>query len=173
MTLDVIAAFCAGAAMAGVVMFLRKITGSLLPRWAIPAAAGLGMLLFTIWNEYSWFSRVSGQLPPEVAVLSAPTESMVWRPWTYLVPVSFRFMALDVPGMVWSEQNPALRRGDALLVQRWKPTLRIPMAFDCDQGRRADLLAGASLAPDGTLTGAAWQEAAPDDQLQRAACREG
>lgn len=173
MTLDVVAAFCAGAALAGIVMLLRKLSGNRLPRWAVPAAAGLGMLLFTIWNEYSWYSRVTARLPEAVVILSSPAESMAFRPWTYLVPISFRFMALDVPGMVTSAENPALRRADALLVQRWKPTLRIPLAFDCATGRRADLLEGAELAPDGTLTGADWQEVGPEDELQRAACREG
>jgi hypothetical protein len=62
---------------------------------------------------------------------------------------------------------------EVLLVQRWTPTQRIPVAFDCANGRRADLLEGVSLSPDGVLTGGDWMNVGMDDELQRAACAQG
>ena len=38
------------------------------PRWIMPAGIGLAMLGFTVWNEYSWYSRVTDQLPASVEV---------------------------------------------------------------------------------------------------------
>lgn len=173
MLMDLIATITAGAGLAGVVMALRYFSKGRLPKYTIPAAIGAGMLLFSVWNEYSWFPRVQAALPEGVVILSAPEDRVAYRPWTYLFPVSTRFVALDRTSMLTSQANPAIRRIEAMVVQRWAATQRIPLAFDCAGNRRADLVDGAELAPDGTLTGGAWQTVAAEDELQRAACQEG
>ncbi|MDN5786557.1 hypothetical protein [Pseudorhodobacter sp.] len=173
MLMDMIATIAAGAACASVVIVLRHLTRGRFPKWALPASIGLGMLLFSIWNEYTWYARTTAALPAQVVILSAPTDKVLYRPWSYLFPVATRFAAFDRPGMKISEANPAIRRGDVLLVQRWVPTRRVSLAFDCAGNRRADLVEGAEVAPDGTLTGGQWTDVGADDELQRAACQEG
>ena len=172
MLMDIVATITAGAGLAGVIMAIRYFSRGRLPKYTIPAAIGAGMLLFSIWNEYTWMARVADALPDEVVILSAPQDRAAWRPWTYLFPVSSRFVALDRTMMLKSAADPAIRRMDAMIVQRWAETLRLPMAFDCTGNRRADLVDGADLAPDGTLTGgAAWQVVDAADEMQRAACK--
>ncbi|WP_323005869.1 hypothetical protein [Pseudorhodobacter sp.] len=173
MLMDLIGTAAAGAGLAGFVVILRHLTKGRVPKWAIPAAIGAGMLLFSIWNEYSWHGRTTGALPDQVVILSSPTDKVFYRPWTYLFPVSQRFAALDRAGMVKSMENSAFRRADVLLVQRWSPTKRVALAFDCAAGRRADLMEGAEFAPDGTLTGGTWMDVDSQDEMQRAACQEG
>jgi hypothetical protein len=173
MLLDLIGTIGAGAGLFGLVIILRHLSGGRLPKWTIPAAIGAGMLLFSIWNEYSWYSRTTGALPAQVVILSSPTDSVPYRPWTYLFPVSTRFAALDRTGMVKSTENASFRRAEVLLVQRWTSTKRVPVAFDCAGGRRADLIEGAMLSPDGTLSDGAWLEVGPEDDLLRAACQGG
>ncbi len=77
---------------------LRK-AGVFLPRWIMPAAIGLGMLSFTIWNEYSWYGRVMGQLPASVEVLETGSGGKAWRPWAFVLPIVNRFAAIDRAGL--------------------------------------------------------------------------
>lgn len=171
MLMDLLATFAVGAGFVGFVVVARHLSKGRVPKWAMPAAFGLGMLLFSVWNEYTWYGRTTAALPADVVVLSAPTDRAAFRPWSYVVPVSTRFAALDRTGMLKSTENSTIRRADVMLVQRWTPTRRVPLAFDCANGRRADLVDGAELAPDGTLTGGNWMDA--DDEMQRAACQGG
>jgi hypothetical protein len=170
---DLIAMVAAGAGLAGLVLVIRKVSRGRLPSWTIPAAIGLGMLTFTIWNEYTWFPRASGALPAGVTVLSAPGSSQIWRPWSYVFPIHLRFAAYDGVTAKTSTTNPAIRQGEVVIVQRWQQTRRVPIAVDCTKHLRADLVEGAAIAPDGSLSGAEWYPAAADDALQNAACKEG
>lgn len=172
MWLELIAMIVAGVGVAGVIMTLRFFTKGKLPGWTVPAAIGAGMIVFSVWNEYSWFPRVTAVLPPEVTVVSAPDETQVWRPWSYLFPIHLRFVAFDGTTLKMAEGDSALRQAEAMVVQRWGKTLRIPMAFDCAKGMQAVLVDGAALAADGTLSAATWQATPADDPMQKAACKE-
>lgn len=169
---DFIAMIAAGAGLAGLVMLIRKVSRGRLPSWSIPAAIGLGMLAFSMWNEYTWFPRATGALPADVVILSAPESRQLWRPWTYVFPIHQRFAAYDGTSAKTSLENPAIRQGEVVIVQRWQASKRVPIAVDCVKNLRADLIEGAAIAPNGTLTGAEWYPAQADDALQLAACKE-
>ena len=173
MLFDFIAAAAAGFGLAGIAMLLRHLTRGLLPRWIVPLTAGVGMFGYAVWNEYTWFDRVTGAFGEGVVVVSAPSESQFYRPWTYVKPLTLRFVAWDGVNVLRSTEVPGLLQGDAVIVHRWQETQRVRMAFDCVAGRQVTLMEGASLAPDGTLTNAKWQEAAADDPLQPVACLGG
>jgi hypothetical protein len=51
---ELLATIFAGLGAAGLVMAFRAIFKKL-PKWLIPAGAGLGMLFFQVYNEYSWY----------------------------------------------------------------------------------------------------------------------
>jgi hypothetical protein len=167
-----IATFAAGLGLVGFVVILRHLSKGRLPTWTIPAAIGLGMILFSVWNEYTWYERTTSVLPEQVIILSSPLDKAAYRPWTYVFTVSTRFAALDGTGMVKSPGNDALRMAEVMLVRRWTPTQRIPVAFDCEKGLRADLIEGVDLSPEGVLTGGEWMNVGFEDELQRAACTE-
>ncbi len=169
---DFIAMIAAGAGLAGIIMLLRKMSRGKIPSWAIPAAIGLGMLSFSIWNEYTWYPRAVSALPAQVAVISAPPTKQMWRPWTYVFPMHQRFLAYDGINAKTSLENAAIRRGDIMVVQRWQQTRRVPIAVDCAKGLRAYLIEGGDIAPDGTLTGASWNVPDGDDLTLQAACKE-
>lgn len=173
MLMDMIATAAAGVALMGLIVVLRHLTRGKIPKWALPAAIGAGMLAFSVWNEYSWYGRTTSALPEEVIILTSPTDRVAYRPWTYVFPVSTRFVALDRTGMMKSQVDGSLRLADAMIVERWMPTTRIPLAFDCAGGRRADLVDGVTIGADGALSGGDWQVVGQEDELQRAACQEG
>ncbi|MEI4484655.1 hypothetical protein V8J36_00495 [Frigidibacter sp. MR17.14] len=172
MLIDLIAMIAIGAFIIGVYLLANRVAGRRLPKWLMPAAIGAAVISFAVWNEYTWYGRVTSALPDTVAVVMPVTESNLWRPWTYVAPVTTRFIAVDRGAVQRSEARPELVRTEALLVQRWAGTQRVPVAFDCAGDRRADLVA-ASLGADGTLTGGAWQPVAADDPMLRAACGQG
>lgn len=173
MTMDLISMLAVGVLAFCIVFALNHLTGKRLPKWTLPASIGLAMIAFSVWNEYSWFPRVRAELPPEVAVLRTGADSAPWRPWTYLAPITTRFIALDQRQVLHSEQHPDLVAAEIMLVQRWTPTRRVPVAFDCAAHARADLIEGAAMTPEGDVRNAVWVPLPADDAALMAACRKG
>jgi hypothetical protein len=176
MLIDFLATIAAGIGVACLVFVANHLgfwlTGRKLGKWVLPAGIGLGMLGYAIWNEYTWYPRVRAALPEGMVVAVAPEERAVYRPWSYLRPSVSRFIAVDRGPATRSADDPQIFAANALVMQRWMPAHRIPQAFDCARRARADLIDGAVLNPDGTLTGTTWTAAA-DDPLVAAACDGG
>lgn len=170
MVIDFIAMASVGFGAAGIFLMLRKLLADRLPKWALPAVIGAAMLVFSVWSEYSWHSRVTAQLPPEVVVVLSPTEESAFRPWTLIFPPKTRFLALDKSSVLTSETTPSIRQASLFMVQRWNGTKRLPEAFDCANWRHASLVEGATVTATGVLTGSVWLEARRDDPLMLAAC---
>jgi hypothetical protein len=144
---DFLSMFAVGAFAACMVFIVRRSMnkrGRSMARWVMPAAIGASMITYSIWNEYTW---------------------------TFLKPVTVRFIALDTNARVRSEQRPELIVTELLLVERWQPTRKVSVAFDCAQSKRADLGAGITMRPDGTLLGTHWQSMETNSPMLRAACR--
>jgi hypothetical protein len=173
MTLELVAALVAAVGMAGVALALRRMTGERLPKWSVPAAAALGLLGFTLWSEYSWFSRVSAQLPAEAAVVWQARDGQILRPWTYAVPLTSRFVALDRREVALNPDLPDLRMATLYSFARWQPTQSALVAVDCGTGQLALMVEGAKIAPDGQLTGAAWTPPAAGDATVTTVCAAG
>ncbi len=90
-----IAAICAALAGAGIALVLRSLTRKRLPKWIIPAFAGLGMLSYTIHYEYTWFDAKQVRLPEGSVIVSSEKGDMLWRPWTALFPMPLAYTVLD------------------------------------------------------------------------------
>ncbi len=95
MVWNLVATVFAGLGAAGIALILRSLTRKKLPKWIVPAAAGLGMLGYSIYNEYTWFEFKTSQLPEGSVVVSYEANSMIWRPWTFLFPMTDTFTVLD------------------------------------------------------------------------------
>ncbi|MDS9467992.1 hypothetical protein RGQ15_10485 [Paracoccus sp. MBLB3053] len=127
--LGMIAVGIGAAALAFAALHALRKAGLALPRWLLPAAIGLAMLSFTVWNEYSWYSRVRAQLPETVEILQTGTGGKAWRPWAFVVPMVSRFAALDRASL--HDTGDGLQRGQVLFVERWQPTRAVTLDFDC------------------------------------------
>lgn len=173
MALELVAAIVAAIAFAGIALIARKISGGLLPKWAVTVAAAVGLIGTTIWLEYDWFNRVTAALPASFEVVDVQEEAMPLRPWTYLKPIRMRFLALDHAKTATHPQVPGLRMVTLYSFARWKAPQAALMAVDCAANRRVLVSDGVEITPDGTLKGAEWQVAGDGDKLQEAACREG
>jgi hypothetical protein len=170
MLFELIAAVVSGVALAGVAMLLRWLSRGLLPKWIVPVMAGLGMLSYSIWSEYSWFDRMNLALPGIVASWKNE-QTAFWRPWSYIEPVTTRFTAVDLKTAKRHPNQPGLVMVDILLLARWQPVTPVKVVFDCQNARRADLIDGnVSIADDGRLVGAEWVTLDAQDPALKIAC---
>ena len=90
-----IAALVAAVAGAGIALVLRSLSRKRLPKWLIPAFAGLGMLAYTIHYEYTWFDTKQARLPAGSVIVASEEGEMLWRPWTMLFPMPLGYTVLD------------------------------------------------------------------------------
>lgn len=171
MLLEFLAALVTAVACAGLWLIARKVLGERLPRWSMPAAAALGLISFTVWSEYSWFSRVSAQLPDGVKVISAPRDPQALRPWTFLAPLVTHFAAVDTRSMRPNPQNEALMLAQVYAFARWRGMTEGYVVVDC-AGSQSVMLTGDTTFDDtGTLVGGTWTPA--DAALLGATCGKG
>lgn len=90
-----IATFSAGLGAAGIAFLLRSISRQKLPKWIIPAFAGIGMLGYQIYFEYNWFDHQTSQQPEGAVVTSSHKGEDFWRPWTFFYPMTTVFTVVD------------------------------------------------------------------------------
>lgn len=163
MFLELIAVFVAGLAGAGVMMILSKLTGGRLPRWVIPLGAGAAMLGTGISSEYSWYGRTVGALPEGFEVAQSVQSSAFWRPWTYLAPMTDRFVAVDTAKLRANQDTEDLYMADLYFFGRWQTVQAVEVMVDCEGNRRADPVLGDGSPP-------LWREVGAEDPIVRTVC---
>lgn len=173
MLFEFIAAISAGFAAAGAVMLINWMTGGMLPRFALPAAAGLSMIAFAIWSEYSWFDRQRAGLPEGLSVISSHAESSAFRPWTFVLPFANRFIAVDLASQKRNATAPDQVLADLYRFQRFTPPILAQVLVDCAVGRSAPIVGGAEVGPDGQIIGAVWHPLSKNEALFKALCEDG
>lgn len=90
-----IAVLITGLSMGGIAVLLRKISRNRIPRWVIPIAAGLGMLAYQAYYDYTWFDWKKSQLPDGAILLEEQRNSNFFRPWSYVFPAVNYFAFID------------------------------------------------------------------------------
>lgn len=171
--LILLGAIAAGFSGAGIVLFINLFVGRKLPGWLTAVAAGAAMLGMTLYLENDWFDRRSAQLPEGVEVVWHNAERQAWRPWTYVFPLTTRFIAMDVENVGTNDTQPDLRLVEMMFVQRWTRDRLSRAVFDCANNRSAQIDADTNFGPDGTVEGVDWDPVGPDDPVILNACRRG
>lgn len=173
MLIDFISMIAIGFAVGGTLYLVNHMSGRRVPKWVMPAAVGVAMLGFTIWNEYSWAHRNRMYYPQTAVVTFENEKRQVWRPWTYLKPVTTRMAMLDRGPEAGLPADPGAeyRHARMYLLERWRPAYGLTVIFDCANARRADARAEGATKAD--LAAAEWQDVDRDDTAFRAACEGG
>ncbi|MEM6739806.1 MAG: hypothetical protein AAF646_06795 [Pseudomonadota bacterium] len=169
MFLELIAAFAASFAAAGLVMLLNLMTVGRLPKWLMPAAAGAALFGYAVWSEYSWYDRVAGELPRGVDVTFVNEARVMWKPWTFAAPYVNRFVALDTLSIRTNAAVPHQRVMDVYFYGRWSRRTGIEIVVDCAAGAVAPL-PSATLDDNGAATDAAWAPPLDGDSTLEVAC---
>lgn len=167
---ELIATVFAGLGAAGIALVIRALSARRAPRWLIPAFAGLGMLGFQIYSEYTWFEHQTSLLPEGVKVVRVVEETALWRPWSYVVPQRVRFMAINLEETTTNRQNPNLVLTNVYLFERRLSARRKPQVLHCTQHARADFSPELQTPEPGDPLGPQWQRLPPDDALLSAVC---
>lgn len=170
MALELLAAIVAAIACAGLALMARKISGGRLPVWITPFAAGFGLIAFTVWSEYDWFPRLRATLPEGVEVVWSDATPQPLRPWSFVLPLQTRFMAMDTRRLAPHPDHPALVLAPVYAFARWRGVEEGFLILDCPGRRSVPLTKDIRLAPDGMLSGAEWQAMAPEDAIYRTGC---
>jgi len=173
MLFELIAVIVAGFGGAGVALLARKLLGGRLPRWVVPIAAGTAMLAMAISNEYGWYPRTARSLPEGLDVAATAESDAFYRPWTYVIPLVTRFLAVDMGSMRTNQALAAQHIVDVYAFARWEPVRKLGVAVDCADDRRADLVPGVTFAADGAIQGATWHRVGADDPIVRTVCEAG
>lgn len=164
MFLELLAVIIAGFAGAGVMMLVAKLSGNRLPRWLIPVAAGAAMLGTTISSEYSWFARTSGNMPEGLEVVQTVESTAVYRPWTYFVPYTDRFVALDTESIRENTDQADLFLASLYFFGRWTTVQSVEIMVNCETGQRADPALGDGSPP-------VWRDVPADDPIVTGVCQ--
>ena len=169
--LHLIAVFAIGFAAAGFVLLAFRLRGKKPPRYLIPLAAGLSMVGYALWSEYSWASRTIAGLPDHVTVVKRIPSSAPWKPWTYIFPQVDRFIAVDSAEIRRNDRLPGLVLAEVILVARLEPAVTTRQLFDCPQARRADVIASDDFTDEGLPLNPDWVALELDDDLYKAVCQ--
>lgn len=173
MFLEFIATIAIGFAAAGVFLLLNKLMRGVLPKWGMPALAGLAMLGYVVWSEYSWRPRIIATLPEGVEIASVNYTSAPWRPWTYAVPLANRMVAVDTRFTRRNPAHPDMVLTRVVLLGRWQTGAEVPVLYDCAGARRAEMTDAVAFDADGTPVGADWYPLSADDAALNVACAGG
>ncbi|MHA6323847.1 hypothetical protein [Roseivivax sp. CAU 1753] len=163
MFLELIAVLVAGFAGAGGMLVIIKLTGNRLPKWLVPVGAGCGMLVAAISSEYSWYGRTADNLPQGLIVAESIDKSVMWRPWTYVVPMTERFVAVDIETVEQNSDRPTVFMADLYFYGRWRPIQSVEIMVDCDAGLRADPIFGDGSEP-------VWRDVGDADPILSSIC---
>lgn len=105
-----LAAAAAGLVAGGIGFGLRKLSGNRIGKWIIPASAGLGILLFQISYEYSWYDNQLLHQPEGSVVVATENTPIFFRPWTFFFPLTTAYTLLEPRDIVYQEQTEPYAR---------------------------------------------------------------
>lgn len=177
MLFEFIATIAAGFGLAGialVITHLSKMAGKRAPKWLIPLFAAIGIFGFQINQEYKWYGQQVAQLPEGVEVVKTAKESTWFRPWSYIKPQIFRFIAADSGNARANANNKNMYLVNLYLFERRRSVQQITQVIDCTTPARADYVLQEK---DSTMTidehvkqTTAWRSLAKDDPLYTTIC---
>ena len=101
----IVAAAAAGLGAAGIGIGIRKLSRNRIGKWIIPASAGLGILLYQVSYEYSWYNNQLLHQPEGSVVVAVENQPSFLRPWTFIFPLTTAYTLLDPEEVIFEEQT--------------------------------------------------------------------
>lgn len=134
---EIIATILAGFVFAGLALSARLIFKKI-PKWIIPAMAGLGMITYQIVTEYTWFSHTTSNLPEGSVVVASVPKTTFFRPWSYIKPQIFQFVVLDSTHIAPTKID-GIYQARLYFFERRLPAQELLTVFDCYNARQAHI----------------------------------
>lgn len=162
---ELIATLFAGLGAAGIILGLRTVFKKL-PKWLVPAGAGLGMLLFQIYSEYTWYGHTRSLLPPDAVVVAEIGETAPYRPWSYYKPQVLRFVAVDTGKLLAADGGGDVVQANLYFFERRMSANTWPVLIDC----KKRLQSGIRATQNGRPVPGEWVKTAHTENIARAVC---
>ncbi|MGD9783233.1 MAG: hypothetical protein AB7E80_02870 [Hyphomicrobiaceae bacterium] len=171
MFFHLISTFMIGVLAASVVFALNHLSRRRLPRYLMPIAAGLAMIGYNVWSEYSWFQRTAAALPDRLAVVEVGERvASPLAPWTYLIGRIERFKALDRSSVRANPKRPGFVIAQTYEVVRRGETRKESKIVDCARKQEGDIGPATTFDGDGFPTNVTWRETPSASHLVTKAC---
>lgn len=126
----------AGLGAAGVMMILR-LFAKRLPKWLVPAAAGLGMIGFQVYSEYNWYPHTRSLLPESAVVVAEVPHTAFYKPWSYVAPQILKFVAVDTAKTAPVGNDGRLLQTNLYFFERRMSAHTLPVLIDCQNRTQA------------------------------------
>ncbi len=133
---ELFATASAGLGAAGIMMLIRLLAKNL-PKWLVPAAAGLGMIGFQVYSEYNWYQHTRSLLPASAVVVAEVPQSAFYKPWTYAKPQILKFIAVDTAKTAPVGDNSQLLQTNLYFFERRMSAHTLPVLVDCQRRMQA------------------------------------
>lgn len=127
---DITAMIFAGFLFAGLAMPI-KIFYKKTPKWFIPLMAGVGMMSYQVYSEYSWYGDTAAKLPEGSVVVADVPKSTWFRPWSYIKPQVFQFVVLDTANVASISDD--IKQARLYFFERRLPAQELKVMFDCQK----------------------------------------
>lgn len=160
---DITAMIFAGFLFAGLAMpvkFFYKKT----PKWVIPVMAGLGMMSYQVYNEYSWYGDTAAKLPEGSVVVTSVPQSVWFRPWSFVKPQVFQFVVLDTVNV--TSVSDSVKQAQVYFFERRLPAQTLDVLFDCQKRVQTYVI-------NQDVTRLNWQKLAYTDRALELICKGG
>lgn len=169
---NIISLVAVGAGVAGLLHGVyRLIMRRKPPKFLVPLSAGVAMIVFHIWNEYSWYNRTAEMLPPSIEVVETLPVRQFWAPWTYIFPMVNRFVALDRANTHRNDKLPGYVLTSSMYIKRAEDTLLTNMLVNCDQRRWTAISDSTQFDSSGLPANAEWLDFDKESKFPEIACR--
>ena len=129
---EILATVFCGFLLAGLVMPIRLFYKGT-PKWLVPVAAGIGMIGFQVYSEYTWANNTIAKLPADSVVVATVPKKTWFRPWSYVKPQVFQFVVLDKRSIQTNATNPALKQANLYFFERRAAAHPLGISIDCTQ----------------------------------------
>lgn len=134
---EIIATVIAGLGSAGIVLSARLLIKKL-PKWLVPAGAGLGMLGFQVYSEYTWFEHTRSMLPKTATVVASTGVPAFYKPWSYYHAPVLKFITVD-KNNVSPTDTPDILQTNLYFFERREPAQTMSILVNCKDGVQSDL----------------------------------
>ena len=165
---EFVATLSAGIGAAGIMMMIRLFIKKL-PKWLVPAAAGLGMIGFQVHSEYTWFDHTRSLLPKSAVVVAEVSESAFYRPWSYVKPQVLKFVAIDSAKTVPVGESGQILQTNLYFFERRMSAQPWPILINC----QTRLQANAPQQNNGeplSIDAEAWSKTDYSEKIAQAIC---
>ncbi|MDO5638609.1 MAG: hypothetical protein Q4G28_01940 [Neisseria sp.] len=163
---EFIAIISAGLGAAGIALLLR-IFFKRLPKWLVPAAAGIGMIGFQVYSEYNWYGHTRSLLPASAVVVAEVPQTAFYKPWSYVKPQILKFIAVDTAKTTPVGNSDNILQTNLYFFERRMSAHTLPVLVDCQNRMQAYYHNESGAAAEGQIE---WGKTGYTDKLADAVC---